>query len=195
MLKPTLAVALATCAVPAALQAQEATTTPTPARISTAVPVQTEKPFVDIAVGFNYLQTDLTNTPGGAASYTMGWYGIPEVHLTKHISAIADFTNFYNWHAGTRENVHGFTGGPAYGFHVHHVDFYGFVEGGAVRDSRLGAVNWDPAAVGGLGFNLKVNHHFGFQVVPGEYVATLLPNGNWQSNYTAKAGIVFTTFR
>jgi hypothetical protein len=72
---------------------------------------------------------------------------------------------------------------------------FGFVEGGAVRDSKDGAVNWNPAAVGGIGFNMKLNHAVSFQVIPGEYVATKLPNGNWQGNYNSKAGFVFTSFR
>ena len=194
MFKIASVVALVTLVVPAALQAQDAPAST--ARISAPTPaLNAEKPFIDVAVGVTYLQTDLMNTPGGAASYTMGWYGIPQLHLTKHVSVLADFPTFYNWHAGTRENIHGFVGGPSYGFSVHHFALYTFAEGGAVRDSKAGTVSWDPAAVGGLGFNLKVNHRVGVQVVPGEYVATELPNGNWQSNYTAKVGLVFSSFR
>jgi hypothetical protein len=126
----------------------------------------------------------------------MGWYGIPQVYLTKHISVIADFTNFSNYHAHSTDNLHGFTGGPVYALSsVHGFTPFGFVEGGAVRDSTAGSVNWDPAAVGGVGFNRKLTHAVSFQVIPGEYVATKLPNGNWQSNFNAKAGFVFTSFR
>ncbi len=158
--------------------------------------VQKEVPFVSIAVGFTYLQTDLTNVPGGAVSYQLGWYGIPELHLTKHISVIADFTNFSNYHARSGdENVHGFTGGPLYALPVHGVTTFVFAEGGAIRDSKAGQIEWNAAAVGGLGFNLKLTHALAFQVVPGEYVATHLPNGNWQSNFNAKAGFVLNTFR
>lgn len=153
-------------------------------------------PFISVAAGFTYLQTDLTNTPGGAGAYLLGWYGIPELHLTKHISVIADFTNFANYHAHSTENVHGFTGGPVYALSpIKGVTAFGFVEGGGVRDSKAGAIHWNPAAVGGVGFNVKLTHAVAFQVIPGEYVATRLPNGNWQSNYNTKAGFVFTSFR
>ena len=154
-----------------------------------------EVPFISIAVGFTYLQTDLTNVPGGAGSYQMGWYGIPELHLTKHLSVIADFTNFNNYHAHSTENVHGFTGGPAYSLSFLGLTPFVFAEGGAIRDSRAGRIQWNPAAVGGVGMNFKLSHALAFQVVPGEYVATQLPNGNWQSNFNAKAGFVLNTFR
>lgn len=157
---------------------------------------QKQVPFVSIAVGFTYLQTDLTDVPGGAGSYQLGWYGIPELHLTRHISVIADFTNFSNYHAHAgSENVHGFTGGPLYALPIRGITTFAFVEGGAIRDSKAGQVQWNPAAVGGLGFNLKLTHALAFQVVPGEYVATQLPNGNWESNFNAKAGFVLNTFR
>jgi hypothetical protein len=155
-----------------------------------------EVPAFSVAAGFTYLQTDLTDTPGASGSYQMGWYGIPQVYLTKHVSLIADFTNFSNYHAHSTDNLHGFTGGPVYALSAFHgFTPFGFVEGGAVRDSDAGAVNWDPAAVGGIGFNRKLTHAVSFQVIPGEYVATKLPNGNWQSNFSAKAGFVFTSFR
>lgn len=158
--------------------------------------VQKQVPFVSIAVGFTYLQTDLTDVQGGTGSYQLGWYGIPELHLTKHISVIADFTNFSNYHAHVpSENVHGFTGGPLYAMPIHGITTFAFAEGGAIRDSKAGQVQWNPAAVGGLGFNLKLTHALAFQVIPGEYVATQLPNGNWQSNFNAKAGFVLNTFR
>ena len=153
-------------------------------------------PVFSAAAGFTYLQTDLTNTNGGSGGYVLGWYGIPEVHLTKHISVLGDFTNFGNYHAHTEENVHGFTGGPVYALSPFlGITAYGFVEGGAVRDSKFGMVNWNAATVGGVGLNFKLTHALAFQVVPGEYVATHLPNGNWQSSYTTKAGFVFTSFR
>lgn len=158
--------------------------------------LQEAVPFISLAAGFTYLQTDLTDTPGGAGGYLLGWYGIPELHVTKHVSVIADFTNFSNYHAHSTENVHGMTAGPVYALSpIKGVTAFGFAEGGAVRDSKDGAVNWNPAAVGGIGLNMKLNHAVSFQVIPGEYVATKLPNGNWQSNYNSKAGFVFTSFR
>jgi len=158
--------------------------------------VEEQVPFISVAAGFTYLQTDLTNTPGGSGGYVLGWYGIPEVHLTKHVSLIGDFTNFNNYHAHMTENVHGFTGGPLYALSPFRgITAYGFVEGGAVRDSKMGSVVWTPATVGGVGLNFKLTHAVAFQLVPGEYVGTHLPNGNWQSNFNTKAGFVFTSFR
>ncbi len=153
-------------------------------------------PLYSTSIGFTYLQTDLTNVSGGPASYVLGWYGIPQYHLSKHVSVIADFTNFWNFHAGGRENIHGFTGGPAYSLKaLGKITPFVFAEGGAVRDSKQGAVNWAPAALGGLGFEYKLTQAVAFQVVPGEYVATLQPNGTWTSNYNAKAGFTFTSFK
>ena len=155
-----------------------------------------EAPVFSAAAGFTYLQTDLTGTPGGSVGYVLGWYGIPQVYFTKHISVLGDFTNFYNYHAHTEENVHGFTGGPVYALSPFHgVTAYGFVEGGAIRDSKLGVVSWDAATVGGIGVNFKLTHALAFQLVPGEYVGSHLPNGSWQNNYTTKAGFVLTSFR
>lgn len=155
-----------------------------------------EVPFLSFAFGFTYLQTDITDTPGGEGSSQIGWYAIPEYHITRHISVIGDLTNFQNYHAHAGENVHGFTGGPVYSLSpIHGITPYAFVEGGSVRDSKGGVVTWNPAAVGGVGMNLKITHSIAFQLIPAEYVATKLPNGNWESNYTSKAGIVFTGFR
>lgn len=193
MLKNFAAVIAAAClATP--LYAQQA---PSESLPSAPQPAAYEAvPFISVAAGFTYLQTDLTDVTGGAGSFQLGWYGIPELHLTKHISVIADFTNFNNYHAHMTENTHGMTGGPVYALSpIHGVTAFGFVEGGAVRDSKAGAVNWDPAAVGGVGMNIKLTHAVAFQVIPGEYVATKLPNGNWQSNFNTKAGFVFTSFR
>ncbi len=182
------------------LFAQQASANPEPPPQSLPSAPQTISyaavPFISAAVGFTYLQTDLADTPGGAASYQLGWYGIPELHLTSHVSVIGDFTNFENAHAGAEENVHGMTGGPVYALSPFHgVTAFGFVEGGAVRDSKAGTVNWDPATVGGIGLNFKLTHAVAFQVIPGEYVGTKLPNGNWQSNFNTKVGLVFTSFR
>ncbi len=64
-----------------------------------------------------------------------------------------------------------------------------------MRDSKFGVVNWNTATAGAVALNFKLTYALAFQVIPGEYVATHLPNGNWQSNYTTKAGFVFTSFR
>ena len=194
MLKIFASAALASiCATPILAQSTS-DSTPLP---SAPRPMTTEEvPFVAVSAGFSYLQTDLTDTQGGTGSYQMGWYGIPQVFLTRHISAIADFANFSNWHAGQTDNVHTFLGGPAYSLGPHWgVDPFVFAEGGATRNSTAGAIQWDPAAAGGLGMNFKLTKMVSFQVIPGEYIATKLPNGNWQSNFNAKAGFTFTMSR
>ncbi len=188
MLKLFSATLAACCFAASPLYAQTPDAAPgTATRLLSSAPAAQEVPIFSVAAGITYLQTDLTNTPGGAGGYLLGWYGIPEVHFTKHISGIADFTNFANYHAHATENVHGFTGGPVYALSpIFGVTPFGFVEGGAVRDSKAGVINWNPAAVGGLGFNLKLTRAIAFQVIPGEYVATKLPNGAGRVTTTPK---------
>ena len=99
-----------TCFCSAAL-AQQPVTSSLPA---TPQPAFSGIPVSSAAAGSTYLQTDLTGTNGGSAAYVLGWYGIPQVHFTKHLSVLGDFTDFYNYHAHTEENVRGFTGGPVY---------------------------------------------------------------------------------
>ena len=150
-------------------------------------PVFQEVPVFSAAAGFTYLQTNLTGVNGGSTGYVLGWYGIPEVHFTKHVSVLGDFTNFYNYHAHTEENVRGFTGGPVYALSpLLGITAYGFVEGGAVRDSKLGAVSWNAATVGGVGLNFKLTHALAFQVIPGEYVATHLPTATGRATTPQK---------
>lgn len=158
---------------------------------------QEEEPLVSVAAGLIYLQNDLADTPGGAGSYLLGWYGIPEYHINERLSLFADFTNLYNFHAHQTENVHGFAGGPEFTLplHVRGAEVFVYGEGGATRDSIDGEVQWDPTAAGGFGLNFKLTHSLAFQVIPGEYNAIVLSNGNWQSNYDARAGFVWTTFR
>jgi hypothetical protein len=153
------------------------------------------RPVAALSAGFTYLQTDLTGTPGANAGYLMGWYVIPQYNFSTHVGLIADFTNFYNWHAHAAENVHGFTGGPVYMMPLGALTPFTFLEGGAVRDSRQGTITWSPAIVAGVGANLKITKLVSFQLVPGEYVTTKLPNGNWESNYNAKAGFVIACTR
>ncbi len=169
---------------------------PGPAVQSTVQPaVQKPVPVLSVAAGFIYLQTNITNVPSGTASYTMGWYGVPQWHLTKHWSAQGDFVNVYNFHAHQTGNTHAFLGGGSYTVQVKGLEVYPFALGGSVRNSAMSQVQWTPAAAGGIGVNLKLTKAVSFQVIPGEYVATHLPNGTWQSNYTARAGFVFTSFR
>ena len=201
MLKLFSAAMLAAC-IAAPLLAQEATANVASAsgQGSTATHPATieEVPSISFAAGFTYLQTDITDTPGGEGTSQIGWYVMPEYHINKHISVIGDLTNYQDYHAHAGENVHGFTGGPVYtpfAAPFHTVTPFVFVEGGSVRDSRGGAVNWDPAALGGFGVNVKITHTISFQYIPAEYVATKLPNGDWESNYISKAGIVLTSFR
>lgn len=164
------------------------------AQIPNAPSPKHNEPVVTAVFGFTYLQTDLTNTNGGRNSYLMGWYGSPQVNMTKHIGLRADFANYYNWHAHAGENVHGFLGGPVYLLPTKWVSPFVFVEGGALRDSYQSQINWNPAAAGGIGFNYRLTRAVSFQLVPGEYMATKLPNGNWQSNFNAKAGFVLNMY-
>lgn len=161
-------------------------------------PATTEEiPFISFGAGFSYLQTDITDAPGGEGTSQIGWYILPEVHITRYLAVIGDQTNFQDYHAHAGENVHGFAGGPLYSpFAPYHgITPYVFAEGGSLRVSKGGVTNWDPAAIGGVGMNVKITHSLAFQFIPAEYVATKLPNGEWESSYTSKAGIVLTNFR
>ena len=75
------------------------------------------------------------------------------------------------------------------------LEVYLFALGGSIRNSSAGAVRWEPALAGGFGVNLKLTHAVGSQAIPGKYVASYLPNGNWQNSDTARAGFVFTSFK
>lgn len=148
------------------------------------------RPVAALSAGVTYLQTDLTGTAGGTNGYLMGWYAIPQYNFTSHLGVIADFTNFYNWHAHAAENVHGFTAGPVYMAPLGALTPFAFLEGGAIRDSRQGMITWSPGIVAGIGANLKMTRLISFQLVPGEYVTSRLSNGDWEGNYSAKAGFV-----
>ncbi len=167
-----------------------------PAAVSSVrQPAMQDRPIYSTAVGIIYLQTDLKNVSGGTGSYLLGWYGIPQIYFTKHLSGIGDFANFYNFHAHQSTNVHSFLGGFAYGEKLGGVIVYPFVLGGDIRTSNAGTITWTPAAAGGIGVNLKLSHAVALQVIPGEYITNVLPNGHWQSNYSARAGFVFTSFK
>ncbi len=113
MYQPVRAALLAavTLALAQPLLAQQPATSSLP---TTPQPAFSEIPVFSAAAGSTYLQTDLNGTNGSSAAYVLGWYGIPQMHFTRHLSVLGDFTGFYNYHAHTEENVRGFTGGPVY---------------------------------------------------------------------------------
>lgn len=164
-----------------------------------------DQPIVSLSAGFSYLLTDLSNDQG-ASKDLIGWYGIPQVNLTKHIGVLADFVSSFNEHTGgsavangLHSNTRSFTAGPVYMLPIgKKIVPYVFAEGGAVRTSTPQSVTWNPAAVGGVGFNYNVSRHWAVQIVPGEYVAedVSLPGGGdqWTNNFNAKAGIVLNLF-
>ncbi len=173
-----------------------------------AGPVQNPKhdqPIVSLSAGFSYLLTDLSNDQG-ASKNLIGWYGMPQMNLTKHIGVLADFTSSFNEHTGgsavangLHSNTRSFAAGPVYMLPIgKKVVPFVFAEGGAVRTSTPQSVNWNPEAAGGIGFNYKVSRHWAVQVIPGEYVAedVSLPGGGdqWTNNFNAKAGIVLNLF-
>ena len=64
--------------------------------------------------------TDLSNDQGSSKDL-IGWYGIPQVNLTKHIGVLADFVSSFNEHTGgsavangLHSNTRSFTAGPVY---------------------------------------------------------------------------------
>lgn len=102
-------------------------------------------PIGSISAGFSYLLTDLSNEQGPSKD-RIGWYGIPQLNLTKHIGVLADFVSSFNEHTGPtaysnglHTNVRSFTGGPVYMEPIgKKVVGYVFAEGGAVRLSQPG---------------------------------------------------------
>jgi hypothetical protein len=131
----------------------------------------------------------------------MGWYVIEQANVSKHFGIMAESTNTYNWHAGAQHNLNMMTAGPVYRLPSKWVSAYAFAEGGAVRTEyslpgtrAQSYVNWDAAAVGGIGMNYRLTRRLAFQVIPGEYIATKNSNGDWESNYDAKAGFVLNFY-
>ncbi len=155
--------------------------------------------------GLSYLLIDLSNDQGTSRDL-IGRYGIPQVNLTKHIGVLADIVSSFNEHTGStavanglHSNTRSFTAGPVYMLPIgKEIVPYVFAEGGAVRSSTPQSVTWNPAAVGGVGFNYNLSRHWAVQIVPGEYVAedVSLPGGGdqWTNNFNAKAGIVLNLF-
>ncbi len=161
----------------------------------TQKPMEFSTPKVAFSAGFSYLQTDLLNTPGVANTYTIGWYAMPQYYFTRHLSAIGEFDDLGNYHAHAGENVRAFMGGPEWTLAPrHHLQPFVFTEGGAVRDSRDGYINWMASTAGGIGVNSRLSKSVSFQLIPAEYVASKQTDGDWSGGFMAKAGITFTGF-
>ena len=74
---------------------------------------------------------------------------------------------------------------------------FGFADGGVVRNSNDGTVNFAPALAVGGGFAIRLTKHVGLLFIPGEYIKTWPPTGpnNTLNNFTARFGITLPLYR
>jgi hypothetical protein len=133
--------------------------------------------------GYIYQFTDGAN---GHWANTQGWYVLPTFQVTKHVSAFADFANFY----GTRQNVHIELFGAAHGFgnKTRYTPFI-FIGPGFIRDSYAGDIAHSFAWCTGAGLTVRLTRLVSFQTIPVEYVDNTA-SGNTGRNLALRAGFV-----
>jgi hypothetical protein len=134
----------------------------------------------------------------GANRSQMGWSAVPEVNFTKYVGLQAEFTGLYTSGIADTTNQILFAAGPRFTFAPHwKATPFVFAEGGEIRttDHFSTTADWNPVAIGGIGFDYKITRSLAFQLIPGEYMATNQDNGNWSNSFVSKAGITFNLFR
>ena len=130
-----------------------------------------EKPVIALTGGWIYVSTE---QPQGGRGAFRGWYIIPQYHLNKNLSLIAEFDNLHGSPQGESTNLHAYIAGPLYGRKWGKRLFpFTFAEAGALRASAAG----------------NVTHSF-MQLIPADYILTNPPGGPFH-NYAAQAGVVF----
>jgi hypothetical protein len=127
-----------------------------------------------------------------------GFTATPEVNFGKYLGLQADFTQLYMSGIYPGRNRLILAAGPRFNFapRSKFTPFI-FLEGGEVRLTSLGAYNisdWNPVAKGGFGFDHKLKHGFGFQLIPGEYIGQYQDNGTWLHSFSARAGFSFNLY-
>ena len=147
-----------------------------------------ENPVFTITGGYMYLNAD--QHAATRASFS-GWYVIPEYHVTKSWSVIAEATGFTGSPVGKSTNVHSYTAGPVYAIDTKtRITPFFFGEVGDARTSQAGSVNHAFALVAGLGANVKLVKRVSLQLIPGEYILTTPAHGALH-NYGAHVGLAF----
>lgn len=128
----------------------------------------------------------------------MGWTATPEINFTKHLGLQADFTSLYVRSIYPGQTRLLIAAGPRINLAPRSkVTPFIFMEGGEVRlSTKANSIkDWNPVAKGGIGFDYKIAHGFGFQLIPGEYIAQYNSNDTWTHNFSARAGVVFSFFK
>lgn len=148
-----------------------------------------DTPLLSVSGGYIYLNLGQRGAPRASLN---GWYFIPQYHISKSWSAIAEFTNFYGSPQGKSTTIHGFTFGPLYAIATKtRITPFVFAEIGDVRSSVAGMVTNNFAFVGGVGANVALAKHFALQLLPADYVLTT-PSGGPLNSYAAQVGIAYS---
>lgn len=127
-----------------------------------------------------------------------GFTATPEVNFGKYLGLQADFTQLYMSGIYPGRNRLILAAGPRINFapRSKFTPFI-FLEGGEVRLTQQNLYNisdWNPVAKAGFGFDHKLKHGFGFQLIPGEYIGQYQDDGTWLHSFSARAGFSFNLF-
>jgi hypothetical protein len=134
----------------------------------------------------------------GADRSLMGWSATPEVNFTKYLGLQAEFTGLYMRSVFPAQSRLMIAAGPRVNFAPHgRIRPFAFIEGGEVRLTSQGSdiSDWNPVASGGIGFDYKITRGVSFQLIPGQYVAQLQDDHDWNHSFMAKAGITFNLYK
>jgi hypothetical protein len=134
----------------------------------------------------------------GADRSLMGWSATPEVNFTKHLGLQAEFTGLYMRGVFPGQSRLMMAAGPRFTFTPHRrITPFAFIEGGEVRATTKGndISDWNPVASGGIGFDYKISRGVSFQLIPGQYVAQLQDDHDWNHSFMTKAGITFNLYK
>jgi opacity protein-like surface antigen len=137
----------------------------------------------------------------GATSQNLAGWGItPEINFTRHFGFQGDFVTSYSTDSIPSLTQFTVAAGPRYTMNPYWkgTPFF-FGEAGETRISygnfggnQHPAVDWEPTASAGIGFDVNLTPRFGLQFVPAEWMGQRLDyNGEWQNNFMARFGFVF----
>jgi hypothetical protein len=168
-----------------------------PARpVQTLEAPQPKPPIGALSMGYLYIASE--ETPGTWQYHLHGFFVIPQINVNHWLSFIGDFTSSYNTSAGAHQNVQARLGGVVFtAKSSKKISPFGFVDGGVVRNSNEGTVNFAPALAVGGGFAMKLTKRVGLIFIPGEYITTWPPAGpnNTLNNFTARFGLTLPLYR
>ncbi|MDX6456628.1 MAG: hypothetical protein QOE55_325 [Acidobacteriaceae bacterium] len=134
----------------------------------------------------------------GANRSLMGWSVTPEVNFKKYLGLQAEFTSLYMRGVYPGQSRLIMAAGPRFNFAPHsRFSPFAFAEGGEVRATTKAndIADWNPVVSGGIGVNYKLSRSVAFQLIPGQYVAQLQDDHNWNHSFMSKAGITFNLYK